>query len=53
MQIKWLRTIYWRGFLLGYYFASQAVRIATKFIDYPLRLKPSLCSDIYIIGRKP
>jgi 2-polyprenyl-3-methyl-5-hydroxy-6-metoxy-1,4-benzoquinol methylase len=44
--------IYGRNWL-GYYSESPVVRIATKILDYPLRLKPSLCSDIYIIGRKP
>lgn len=44
--------IYGRNWL-GYNSACQTVRIATKIIDYPLRLKPSLCSDIYVIGRKP
>lgn len=43
--------IYGRNWL-GYYSASQAIRLATKMIDYPLRLKPSFCSDIYMIGRK-
>jgi len=43
--------IYGRNWL-GYYSASQAIRFATKIMDYPLRLKPSLCSDIYMIGRK-
>jgi len=43
--------IYGRNWL-GYYSASQLIRSATKIIDYPLRLKPSLCSDIYMIGRK-
>lgn len=36
----------------GYYSSSQAIRFATKMMDYPLRLKPSLCSDIYMVGRK-
>jgi SAM-dependent methyltransferase len=37
---------------LGYYSARRAIRLATKVMDYPLRLRPSLCSDIYLIGRK-
>jgi 2-polyprenyl-3-methyl-5-hydroxy-6-metoxy-1,4-benzoquinol methylase len=43
--------IYGRNWL-GYKSARQAVRLVTKITDYPLRLKPSLCSDIYMIGRK-
>ena len=37
---------------LGYNSSSQAIRFATKISDYPLRLKPSWCSDIYMIGKK-
>ncbi len=37
---------------LGYYSRNPAVRLATKVMDYPLRLRPSLCSDIYLVGRK-
>jgi hypothetical protein len=37
---------------LGYYSANPAIRFATRIVDYPLRLKPSLCSDIYLIGKK-
>ncbi|GBE00015.1 bifunctional 3-demethylubiquinone-9 3-methyltransferase/ 2-octaprenyl-6-hydroxy phenol methylase [bacterium BMS3Abin07] len=44
-------TIYGRNWL-GYYSANQAIRFATKITDYPLRLKPSLCSDIYLVGKK-
>jgi 2-polyprenyl-3-methyl-5-hydroxy-6-metoxy-1,4-benzoquinol methylase len=36
----------------GYDSASAVVRFATRIFDYPLRLKPSLCSDIYMTGRK-
>jgi SAM-dependent methyltransferase len=43
--------IYGRNWL-GYYSANPAIRFATKVMDYPLRLKPSLCSDIYLVGRK-
>ena len=28
------------------------VRAVSPLVDYPLRLKPSLCSDIYLVGRK-
>lgn len=37
---------------LGYYSANRAIRLATIVTDYPLRVKPSLCSDIYVVGRK-
>lgn len=37
---------------LGYHSANAIVRLATSVIDIPLRLVPSLCSDIYLIGRK-
>ena len=43
--------IYGRNWL-GYYSANPAIRFATKIMDYPLRLRPSLCSDIYLVGRK-
>jgi SAM-dependent methyltransferase len=38
---------------LGYGSRFRLVRLATLFLDYPLRLRPSLCSDIYLVGRKP
>lgn len=38
---------------LGYHAPSRAIRFATKLMDYPLRLRPSLCADIYLVGRKP
>lgn len=37
---------------LGHRSASQLIRLATKIIDHPLRILPSLCSDIYLVGRK-
>jgi 2-polyprenyl-3-methyl-5-hydroxy-6-metoxy-1,4-benzoquinol methylase len=37
---------------LGCYSANPAIRLATKIMDYPLRLKPSLCSDICLVARK-
>jgi 2-polyprenyl-3-methyl-5-hydroxy-6-metoxy-1,4-benzoquinol methylase len=43
--------IYGRNWL-GYYSASPAIRFATKIMDYPLKFKPSLCSDIYMVGIK-
>jgi SAM-dependent methyltransferase len=36
----------------GYYSASPLIRLVTKFADYPLRLIPSLCADIYLVGKK-
>jgi SAM-dependent methyltransferase len=38
---------------LGYASSKPAVRFATKLMDYPLRAYPALCSDIYLVGRKP
>jgi len=35
---------------LGYKSPKPAIRILTKIMDYPLRLKPSLCADIYMTG---
>jgi 2-polyprenyl-3-methyl-5-hydroxy-6-metoxy-1,4-benzoquinol methylase len=43
--------IYGRNWL-GYRSANLAVRSATRAMDYLLRFKPSLCSDIYLVGRK-
>ncbi|HUI44638.1 MAG TPA: methyltransferase domain-containing protein [Nitrospirota bacterium] len=37
---------------LGYSSKNPVTRVATKIMDYPLMLKPSLCSDIYMVGRK-
>jgi len=37
---------------LGHYSTNPAIRFVTKIMDYSLRLKPSLCSDIYMVGRK-
>jgi 2-polyprenyl-3-methyl-5-hydroxy-6-metoxy-1,4-benzoquinol methylase len=37
---------------LGYYHRSSAVRLATRVMDVPLRAFPSLCADLYLIGRK-
>ncbi|MFA5983469.1 MAG: methyltransferase domain-containing protein [Methylococcaceae bacterium] len=44
-------NIYGRNWL-GYYSTNKATRFATKIMDYPLRLTPTLCSDIYMIGKK-
>jgi 2-polyprenyl-3-methyl-5-hydroxy-6-metoxy-1,4-benzoquinol methylase len=37
----------------GYYSSSSLTRFATRVVDYSLRVKPSLCSDIYLVGTKP
>jgi hypothetical protein len=37
----------------GYRSRLRAARIITPLIDRALRLRPSLCSDIYLVGRKP
>jgi 2-polyprenyl-3-methyl-5-hydroxy-6-metoxy-1,4-benzoquinol methylase len=29
------------------------IRITTRLIDYPLRLMPTFCADLYLIGHKP
>jgi 2-polyprenyl-3-methyl-5-hydroxy-6-metoxy-1,4-benzoquinol methylase len=38
---------------LGYCSRSIVIRIATSIFDHPLRLFPSLCSDLYMVGEKP
>lgn len=37
---------------LGYSATNPVIRLAAKFLDFPLRVRPQLCSDIYLIGRK-
>ncbi len=37
---------------LGYDSSKSWIRTATRLVDYPLRLIPSLCSDLYLIGKK-
>jgi hypothetical protein len=49
MQLKNYRII-GRNWL-GYSSKSRLVRKLTLFTDYLLRMRPSLCSDIYLIGR--
>ena len=39
----------WAGYLSG----RRAVRALTAIIDPVLQLRPSLCSDIYLVARKP
>ena len=36
----------------GYYSPKKFTRIGAMLFDYPLRVMPSLCSDIYLIGVK-
>lgn len=38
----------WQG-----YYSTPLMRSVTRIVDLPLRLFPSLCSDIYMIGTKP
>jgi SAM-dependent methyltransferase len=37
----------------GHKSQSRAIRFATRILDRPLRLRASLCSDIYLVGKKP
>jgi len=37
---------------LGYINHSRLGRLVTPFVDHALRLRASLCSDIYLLGRK-
>lgn len=37
----------------GHLSPRRLVRTLTRFVDPVLRLRPSLCSDIYLLGRKP
>jgi 2-polyprenyl-3-methyl-5-hydroxy-6-metoxy-1,4-benzoquinol methylase len=37
----------------GYYSASRMIRAVTPFVDHFLRLRPSLCSDLYLVGNAP
>ncbi len=36
----------------GYDSRHSIVRLATAIVDYPLRVFPSLCSTIYLVGRR-
>lgn len=38
---------------LGYSSDVNAIRIATPLMDHLLRLNPSFCSDLYLVGKKP
>jgi 2-polyprenyl-3-methyl-5-hydroxy-6-metoxy-1,4-benzoquinol methylase len=44
-------AIYGRNWL-GYHSPNMLLRFAARVIDYPLRSVPTLCSDIYLVGRK-
>ena len=37
----------------GYASPSRLVRAGTRLVDVPLRLFPTLCGDIYLVGEKP
>jgi 2-polyprenyl-3-methyl-5-hydroxy-6-metoxy-1,4-benzoquinol methylase len=39
----------WQGHLSP----KPLFRLASKILDYPLRIRPSLCSNLYMTGRKP
>lgn len=43
--------IYGRNWL-GYRSSNKLIRMLTRMADYPLRRRPSLCSDIYLVGVK-
>ena len=43
--------IYGRNWL-GNYSKNPEIRVATKIFDYPLRYFPSLCSYIYMVGKR-
>lgn len=35
---------------LGYRSPKELIRFVTPFVDHVLRLRPTLCSDIYMAG---
>ena len=37
---------------LGHLSRNAMVRVLTTLVDYPLRAMPSLCSDLYLVGRR-
>jgi len=43
--------VYGRNWL-GYYSNNKIINLFTPIIDYPIRVFPILCSDIYVIGFK-
>jgi 2-polyprenyl-3-methyl-5-hydroxy-6-metoxy-1,4-benzoquinol methylase len=44
--------IYGRNWL-GYFSSNPIVRLVTRIADYPLRLRPQLCSDIALVAFRP
>jgi 2-polyprenyl-3-methyl-5-hydroxy-6-metoxy-1,4-benzoquinol methylase len=38
---------------LGYHSKKNVIRACATIADFFLRLRPSFCSDIYLVGRKP
>lgn len=38
---------------MGHRSPNSLIKLATKIADIPLRMRPQLCSDLYMIGRKP
>jgi SAM-dependent methyltransferase len=38
---------------LGYHSPNVLIREVIRVVDYPLRIWPQLCADIYVRGRKP
>ena len=44
--------IYGRNWL-GYFSSNPIVRLVTRIADYPLRLRPQLCSDIALVAYRP
>ncbi len=38
---------------LGLAHRNPRTRALTRLVDRPLRTRPGLCSDIYLIGRRP
>jgi hypothetical protein len=43
----------WGRNWLGYYSPNGLIRAVTSVVDYPLRIWPQLCADIYITGCTP
>jgi hypothetical protein len=41
------------GNWLGISSPRRSVKIATRLIDYPLRLMPAFCANLYLVGHKP
>ena len=43
----------WGRNWLGLVNEGPAMRVVSRLADRPLRVVPSLCSDIYVAGRRP